>query len=76
MVTKQLTIALIVVLVIAGLILCLALAVLCSIASCGQAVLLIALLLLTYSVLYKSSPQIPIIARAMTGPRPKPPRLA
>lgn len=76
MVTKWKPITLIVSFIIAGLILCLALAGLCGTASCGQAALPITLLLLTYLLVYKLTPQIPVIARVMIGPPRKPPRLA
>ena len=76
MLRKQPTVVVIVAFTVVGLILCLALAALCGVASCGQAALPIVFLLLTYLLVYKLTPQIPVIARVMTGPPRKPPCLA
>ncbi len=76
MLRKQPTVVVTVAFIVVGLILCLALAVLCGVASRGQAALPIVFLLLTYLFVYKLTSQIPVIARVMTGSPQKPPRLA
>jgi hypothetical protein len=71
---KRAIIALVLVLIVVGLILCLVEVNSHGVSSCCQAVLSIMLLLLTYWLLIKSNPQIPIVTSVTIGPLWKPPR--
>ncbi len=76
MVTKRMAIALILVLIVLGVILCLALADSHSVTLCCSAILPIMLLLSTYLLLHKLYPEGSFVAPTVTGPPFKPPRLA